>query len=213
MDVEPGGERRASARRPGSALLDPLQHEPQEPAAPDLLPVQVNGVDGSARLLAAERALRVLAEERAVRAEAREVALRATFAVVTSVAEVSIEAAVQLADEARRYAQVLAEAVRQEQVSTVESASAKALQVIAEARAAVAELRADLQGDDPDDEADSTVDAADHDVTASRRPWPWRRRTQSDAGGALRAALREGGNRDRPGASRPASFSRVPGTA
>jgi len=151
--------------------------------------------------LGGERALRLLAEERAARAEKGEAALRATCVAVTSVAELSIEAAAQLVDEARRYAQVLAEAVHQEKVSGAQAAAANALQVIVEARAAVAQLRTDLLGDEPGDEPDpdsepgpdgeTAVGAPSRGPGAPPRSWRWRRTAEQDKSVVTGAALLE----------------------
>lgn len=67
----------------------------------ELLPAEPIGA-----LIVRERA-RLQAEERANRAEEDAAALRVALAVLTSVAEVSIEAAAHLVDEARRYGQTV----------------------------------------------------------------------------------------------------------
>lgn len=87
------------------------------------------------------------AEERAARAEECASLLRSALAAVVSIAEVSIDAATLVVDEARAYETSLAEALVREKGSVAAAANAEASQVIAEARATVAELRAQLLGD------------------------------------------------------------------
>jgi len=151
--------------------------------------------------LARERARRLLAERRADRAERREASLRATCVVVSSVADVSIEAAAQLVDEARRYAQVLAEAVYQERGASMEAASAAAFEVIAEARAAVADLRADLLENGPEtwpiDDDEPIVDVGVPGGSPPRSPWKRRGRTEQGPSEAPGGAVDEPGQSDR----------------
>lgn len=219
MDVEPHDGPETPPHRGGGGQTTPLVDE----RAPNM-----NGARGAPRLvwpppptgreigtvLARERAARSQAEGRAARAEEGIAALRAALAVVTSVAEVSVEAAALLVDEARRYASTLTEAARQEQRSIMETSAADALQVIAEAKATVAQLRADLLEELSEDEGveigDGAAKAADGIPAAPRRRLRRRPTPERDTAAKPSLAVPEPGRDSLEGAPAPARVSPPP---